>query len=25
VYAEFFDAGGTVKKFRKTFALAVKL
>ncbi|MDB5014304.1 MAG: hypothetical protein JWQ25_2506, partial [Daejeonella sp.] len=25
VYAEFFDAGGKVKKFRKTFALAVKL
>lgn len=25
VYAEIFDAGGTVKKFRKTFGLAVKL
>ena len=25
VYAEFFDAEGRVKKFRKTFALAVKL
>ena len=25
VYAEFFDVGGRVKKFRKTFALAVKL
>ena len=24
-YAEFFDASGTVKKFKKTFALAVKL